>query len=275
MTTILDKLTMSETAAKVEELRGKIAAMREHRVFTSIKTIEDLRYFMQTHVYAVWDFMMLAKRLQFEYTGMRPMWVPPGVPKSARTVNEIVTIAETDEDGKGGMCSHFELYLRAMEEIDADVATVSEFAMNLRFGLPAPEAAARALLNVAPEVKGPILHYVTNVTGAARTGLSEEVLAYFIFGNDDVVQSTFHTLLNNLGDLKQLAPTFEQYLLRSTELNVKYWNGATDELLLTELEQNPIRTNTALNAAIQVVTANLYLWECAAQQIEKKRLAAS
>ena len=46
---------------QIEKIRKSIAPLREeiinHPVYSSIKDIDDLRVFMQYHVYAVWDFM--------------------------------------------------------------------------------------------------------------------------------------------------------------------------------------------------------------------------
>ncbi|MFQ3341619.1 MAG: hypothetical protein ACI9TK_001284 [Flavobacteriaceae bacterium] len=37
--------------------------LQEHTVYKSIKSIEDIRLFMEQHVFAVWDFMSLLKKI--------------------------------------------------------------------------------------------------------------------------------------------------------------------------------------------------------------------
>ncbi len=58
----------------IELLRQGLGPLREqliqHEVYRRIKTQDDLRTFMEHHVFAVWDFMSLLKALQSSRSGV-------------------------------------------------------------------------------------------------------------------------------------------------------------------------------------------------------------
>ena len=117
-----------------ESLRPLRAQVVQHKVYGAIETLEDLRIFMEHHVFAVWDFMSLLKALQRDLTCVEIPWVPQGHRLSRRLINEIVLEEESDEETGGGYISHFELYRAAMEQCGADISRVDSFLEALRRG---------------------------------------------------------------------------------------------------------------------------------------------
>ena len=104
----------------IEFLQQEVATTRRlllnNGLYHRLQTMADLRQFMEHHVFAVWDFMSLLKGLQRELTCVEVPWVPTANPDTRRLINEIVLEEETDLDPQGQPTSHFELYMRAMEE---------------------------------------------------------------------------------------------------------------------------------------------------------------
>jgi hypothetical protein len=100
-------------------------ALLTHPIYTDVVSVADLRRFMEDHVFAVWDFMSLLKRLQQEMTCTRVPWFPAENARAARLVNDIVIGEETDFDPDGTYASH--LYLRAMGDVGASTRQFDMF----------------------------------------------------------------------------------------------------------------------------------------------------
>src|SRR5690348_5748381 len=111
----------SQAIVGLHAVRRAIAPIREellaHPIYRAVDTLPRLQRFMSHHVFAVWDFMCLAKRLQRDLTSLDRLWVPPQRPSLARFVNSVVLGEESDVDSDGRAASHLDLYLAAMDEI--------------------------------------------------------------------------------------------------------------------------------------------------------------
>ena len=79
---------------QIEKIRNSIDTLRQeiinHQVYSVIKDVDDLKIFMQYHVYAVWDFMSLLKTLQNNLTCTNVPWFPKGSAETRHLINEIV-----------------------------------------------------------------------------------------------------------------------------------------------------------------------------------------
>lgn len=163
-------------------------ALLDHPLYGAVTDAARLRVFMAHHVFAVWDFMSLLKRLQRELTCVELPWMPPPDPECARLINDIVLEEETDRVGRYRHLSHFELYLLAMAEMDADASAVRTLMELLRAGLPPEQALART-----PVAESTRLFTVRTLRMAQRA--PHEVAAAFLYGREDVIPSMFKRIL--------------------------------------------------------------------------------
>src|SRR5271165_3757327 len=163
-----------------------------HPIYTDIVSIADLRRFMEAHVFAVWDFMSLLKRLQQDMTCTRVPWFPADNARAARLVNDIVIGEETDVDPDGSYVSHLDLYLRAMGDIGASTLQFDRFCAMALVGVPVEVALAR--IGAPSHVQAFVAHTMT----LANSGSTEEVLAAFFYGRQDIIPEMFRRLLDTL-----------------------------------------------------------------------------
>src|SRR3984885_11833978 len=163
-------------------------ALLDHPLYADVVSLDDLRRFMEDHVFAVWDFMSLLKRLQQDMTCTRVPWLPADNPKAPRLINDIVIGEETDVDPDGLYVSHLELYLRAMEDIGASTVQFDTFCSMARAGTSIE--AAMVQTEVPPHVQA----FVAHTMMLAQSGSTEEVLAAFFYGREDIIPEMFSRL---------------------------------------------------------------------------------
>src|SRR6185295_1118801 len=112
--------------------------------------------------------------------------------KAARLINDIVIGEETDVDPDGSYVSHLDLYLRAMADVGASTRQFDRFRSLARVGTSVQAAMVRT--GVPPHVQAFVAHTMT----LAQSGSTEEVLAAFFYGREDIIPEMFRRLLNTL-----------------------------------------------------------------------------
>ena len=258
----MPKTLVAEPAvhASLAELHDDLVA---HPLYHSLRTVEDVRVFMEHHVFAVWDFMSLLKALQRELTCVDVPWTPEGPNDARRFVNEIVLGEESDEDGRGGYRSHFELYLEAMEECGADTRPIHRFLEVLRGGATAETALEEA---GAPASVRPFVEYTLRVAGSGET---HRMAAAFFFGREDVIPGMFRELVE---DLRREFPVLERliyYLDRHIEVDGDDHGPRARQILASLCGGDPVREGEAHETARTSLRARSELWDAVLAQITR------
>jgi hypothetical protein len=253
-------------ALSVAAIEERIAPLRrrlsEHPLYASIRTKAHLRAFMQTHVFAVWDFMSLLKALQMRLTCVAAPWIPTALPDSRRFINEIVLGEESDEF-EGRAISHFELYLEAMRQAGADVSGIEALIAALG-EKPVLSAIAEATI---PEGARRFLHTTFELI---ETGKLHALAAAFTFGREDVIPDMFRALVADLNQRNNGSlSTFIWYLERHIEVDGEDHGPLSLRMVADICGEDETRWREAAEAAEDALRARLALWDVVLGEIRE------
>ena len=139
----LKRATKAPRITTFNQLTEAVAPLNEelmgHEIYQSVTNMDQCKTFMKSHVWAVWDFMSLVKRIQQEVTTVTLPWTPPRDPVAAYFINQIVLGEESDDLGSHDCktaTSHYELYLRAMDDVGADYSAIEDYVQSVAAGKP-------------------------------------------------------------------------------------------------------------------------------------------
>jgi len=248
--------TSSRLQTLVERLAPERRAVTAHALYGEIRALEDLRLFTRTHVFAVFDFMSLLKRLQRELSCVELPWRPPADRAAARLVNEIVLGEESDVDPRGGHASHFELYLEAMRELGAERAPIESLLAALARGSELPAALADA--GAPPHA----VRFTTRTWTLARDGALHEVAAAFALGREDVIPEMFLAIVR---EAERARPgghaLLRHYLERHVQLDGEEHSPKALALLERLGQDDPRRYAEMERAARDALVERRLLWD--------------
>lgn len=258
MSQIIEILSVEEIQARIAPLN---AALTVHPLYSSIKTQAHLRIFMESHVFAVWDFMSLLKALQSQLTCVTPPWFPTRWPESRRFINEIV-LGEESDMYQGRSVSHFELYLEAMREVGANTTPICNLLENL--------ARRPGDLPFVPEVAPDAARQFMGTTFTLiREGSLHAMAAAFTFGREDVIPGVFRKLVKDMDRLSGKLNKFVWYLDRHIEIDGED-HGPLSLRMVTDLCGGAQeRWDEAATAAEGALRARLSLWDGILAEIQE------
>jgi len=192
--------------------KAKNQQLLQHSLYEKVQTLEDLHCFLESHVYAVWDFMSLLKALQSKLTCTTTPWFATPNAEIRYLINEIVVSEESDLTLDGTRQSHFEIYLDAMKACGADTAEIQRFIANIF-----------SLQNIFVAIKQSSLHpnikaFLDFTFQTIEEGKAHKIAAAFTFGREDLIPAMFTEILRNFEqnfpetDLKKLIYYFERHI---------------------------------------------------------------
>ena len=229
-------------------------ALFSHRIYKSIKNIDDLHIFMENHIFAVWDFMSILKTLQKELTCTEIPWAPKGGGTPARLLNEIVTEEESDIDIYGEYRSHFEIYYQAMNEAGANTQKIESFLNNLHLGIN------KSLVKTNPPK--PAVNFVKTTFSMLEDAPVHVVASMFTFGREEVIPNMFRSIINKIDkDIKGKLKSFVHYLDRHIGIDEDEHGPAALKMVKVLCENDETKWREAAEAAKMTMKARIIFWD--------------
>jgi hypothetical protein len=228
----------------------------EHPVFSSVSTLEQLRIFMEHHVFAVYDFMCVLKELQGRITCTTSPWLPKSDKMVRRFVNHMVLEEETDEDGQGGYGSHLEMYVSAMEECGADTGPIKKMLELLKKGTP--------FLQAVEDCGSPLPSKEFNraTWEIIETDRTHCIASAFTFGREDPIPNMFRMFLKGLGEhYKGEFKLLRYYLDRHIHLDEDFHNPMAQLMVINLCGEDPILWWQVQKTAMLAIEARKKLWD--------------
>ena len=245
-----------------KELAGLRNELKNHSLYKKLHTIEDVHTFMSLHVFAVWDFMSLLKAIKMNLTCVSIPWIPAKNAELARFINEIVVAEESDYDAHGVIKSHFEMYLTAMNEVNADTSKMNEFMKMIQSNNTVAEALEN--LSVPKEVK----EFLNFTFDTIKTNKTHLIASSFTFGREDVIPDMFIGIIDKATlENNKSYDSFNYYLKRHIELDGDE-HGPLSLRMIEELCGNDAQKwQEVLETGKRALELRINLWSAIEQEL--------
>lgn len=243
----------------IERLEQELAPLKKqlllHPLYEDIQTPHDLKQFTEAHIYAVWDFMSLVKKLQLELTSVDLPWQPSESAATARLINEIVWGEESDINKDGIPMSHFEMYLEAMADVNADTHQINHFIE----GLPREGSVLDYIKSVPlPDYVKDFLYFTFETI---ETRPLYEIAAVFTFGREDLIPDMFIEMLQrmNVKGKKSLA-NMVYYFERHIEVDGDQHGPMALEMISNLCQSDSAKWEAVIVRSKEALQHRINLW---------------
>ena len=252
-------ITTDYLSKTLEPYRGTLL---HHSLYEKLHSIEAIQTFMTYHAFAVWDFMSLVKALQQKLTCTTIPWVPVGSTSTRRLINEIVLGEESDIDASGNPVSHYELYIKSMEEIGADTTPIKNVVSAIQCGQSWQDAIKNANI---PEV---IKTFVRFSLKTASEAPAHVIGGVFTYGREDLIPDLFIAIVRGLANKqKGSVDTLLYYLERHIELDGDAHGPMALQMMDELCENSAKKWDEATEYAQQALEHRIMLWDFIAKQL--------
>ncbi len=255
--------------SRIEEIENDLTPLRnqlqKHQLYNELKSLDDVRLFMEMHVFAVWDFMSLLKALQINLTNISIPWTPRPSASLARFINEIVHAEESDVNELGEAASHFEMYLDSMQQIGANPKEIKKLIILIEEGDDISSALNE--LDIDPAVKD----FVRFSFEVIDSGKNHCIAAAFTFGREDLIPDMFIEILKQADTNNTHYNKLRYYLDRHIELDGDEHGPIALKMVSELCGDDPEKYKEVTEVSQQALIHRIKLWDAIKIKISSQK----
>ena len=249
------------------KLEKKILELNSHELFKSCEKFsqQELKVFMEYHVFAVWDFMSIVKSLQNHICPSGSPWLPNEYTKNgiAHLINEIIFSEESDFDNKGNYYSHFDLYLLAMKDVGADTKKILKFINNFK---NSGEVIYNASSQDYPKES---IDFINNTFQCIKTNKIANIAGIFTYGRETTIPSMFKHILEKIDNDNILYKNLRLYINRHIEVDSSRHGPLSMQLFKYVCKNDQEIYDEAIEHALEAIKKRISLWDGVLKKISQ------
>jgi hypothetical protein len=260
---------------KIELIQKAIKPVRQklinHDLYRFIETPDDLRLFTQYHIYAVWDFMSLAKALQQKLSCVNVPWLPSkNSSEYTYLINDIVLAEESDINIYGQRQSHFEMYIDAMKDLNGSTEEINKFLEQLEHGTDI------FLVISASDLPKPVKSFLIFTFNTIFNEGTPEILSAFTFGREDLIPDMFTEIIGSIQQKfpKENIEKFKYYFDRHIEIDADEHGPMALKMIESFCGDDLNKWKSVENTALKSLEKRLDLWDFIKKEIMQKKAIA-
>ena len=250
------------------DLNSELSSYREklesHKIYQKLKSVSDIRTFMEIHVFAVWDFMSILKALQMQLTNISIPWTPNNNPLIVRFINEIVYGEESDINELGEPKSHFEMYLDAMKQVGANRKYIDKLLDMIQSGNNIDFSLNQ--INIDKRIK----EFTQFTFSIINTKKPHSIGSAFTFGREDIIPDMFIKVLDGINPKAVHFSKLKYYLERHIEIDGDLHRPLALRMMGELCGNNPKKWDEALIVAKKCIQHRIQLWDVVVELINQK-----
>ncbi len=254
-----------EVENEISELRNQL---QNHKLYNSLKSIDDIKVFMEYHVFAIWSFALLLNNLQINMTEVRTSSISLEKSTDSVLINETVLEEEIETNKVSQTQSHFEIYFDAMRQADARTNEINNFIKLIQFN-----NSVNYSLNKT-NIDKRVADFVKFSFSVTKTNKPHLIASALIFGQEEVIPGMFIEILRNVDSENKFYNKLKYYLQGHIDLDIDKQRPLSIKIVSEICNNNQQKWDETITIAKQSLEKRIALWDAINHLVQKEKFYA-